>query len=66
MEFVLNHGQKLLKRAVPPPVDLVVIQGSPRAHGNCSILAGWAVEAAQDLGRRHASFIRMTWMSTHA
>jgi multimeric flavodoxin WrbA len=51
MEFVLNHQQELQKRAVPPPVDIVVIQGSPRAHGNCSILAGWAVGAAQDLGR---------------
>ncbi|MDO9550813.1 MAG: flavodoxin family protein [Methanoregula sp.] len=37
-------------RSVPSP-DLVVIQGSPRGDGNCSILAGWAVEAAHALGK---------------
>ncbi len=31
--------------------DLVVIQGSPRADGNCGTLAGWAVEAAHTAGR---------------
>ena len=51
MEFILNHPQDILKRPVSRPVDLVVIQGSPRAQGNCSILAGWAVEAAHELGR---------------
>jgi len=50
-EFVLNHRQELPKRPGSPPVDLVVIQGSPRANGNCGILAGWAVGAARDLGR---------------
>lgn len=29
------------------PADVVVIQGSPRADGNCSIMAGWVVEAAE-------------------
>jgi multimeric flavodoxin WrbA len=56
MEFLLNHRHEIQKRPVPPPVDLVVIQGSPRANGNCSILAGWAVEAAHELGR-HAQVI---------
>jgi len=65
MEFVLNHQQKLKKHAVSPPVDIVVIQGSPRAHGNCSILAGWAVEAAQDLGR-HAQVIYPHDMDIHS
>lgn len=65
VEFVLNHQQKLQKRAIPPPVDIVVIQGSPRAHGNCSILAGWAVEAAQDLGR-HAQVIYPHDMDVHS
>jgi len=37
-------------RPVPSP-DMVVIQGSPRGDGNCSILAGWAVEAAHVLGK---------------
>jgi multimeric flavodoxin WrbA len=51
MEFILNHRQELSKRPLSPPTDLVVIQGSPRANGNSSILAGWAVEAAHELGR---------------
>jgi multimeric flavodoxin WrbA len=51
MEFTLNHQQELPRRPVSLPVDLVVLQGSPRANGNCSILAGWAVEAAHELGR---------------
>ena len=34
--------------------DLVVIQGSPHADGNCSILAGWAVDAAHGAGRTTA------------
>ena len=65
MDFVLNHRQELLKQVFPPPVDLVVIQGSPRAHGNCSILAGWAVEAAHDLGR-HAQVIYPHDMELHS
>ena len=52
MDFIMNNRQEFLKRPVSPPVDLVVIQGSPRADGNCSILAGWAVEAAHELGRQ--------------
>jgi multimeric flavodoxin WrbA len=52
MDFILKHGQVSLQRAAPTDIDLVVIQGSPRADGNCSILAGWAVEAAHDLGRQ--------------
>jgi multimeric flavodoxin WrbA len=50
-EFILNHKQQVMVK--PPsslPAELVVIQGSPRANGNCSILAGWAVEAAHELG----------------
>ncbi len=65
MDFVLNHRQELLKQAVPPPVDLVVIQGSPRAHGNCSVLAGWAVEAAHELGR-HTQVIYPHDMEVHS
>ncbi|MGA2914078.1 MAG: flavodoxin family protein [Methanoregula sp.] len=56
MEFNLNRRQEYPKRPASPPVDLVVIQGSPRANGNCSILAGWAVDAAYELGR-HAQVI---------
>ncbi len=50
MDFILKHGKTSLQGAAPSDIDLVVIQGSPRADGNCSILAGWAVEAAHDLG----------------
>ena len=52
MDFILKHRQELSQRAAHSDIDLVVIQGSPRANGNCSILAGWAVEAAHDLGRQ--------------
>jgi multimeric flavodoxin WrbA len=31
--------------------DLVVIQASPRPDGNCSVLAGWAVDEARNNGR---------------
>jgi multimeric flavodoxin WrbA len=33
-------------------VDALIIQGSPRPGGNCSILAGWAAEKALELGKR--------------
>ena len=32
--------------------EVLVIQGSPRADGNCSTLAGWAAEEAAALGRK--------------
>jgi multimeric flavodoxin WrbA len=50
--FILKHGKTSVQGAAPSDIDLVVIQGSPRADGNCSILAGWAVEAAYDLSRQ--------------
>jgi multimeric flavodoxin WrbA len=49
--FMLNHQQKLPVHPAASVSDLVVIQGSPRANGNCSILASWAVDAAHQLGR---------------
>ncbi len=55
-DFIMSQHQECAKRPVSPPIDLVVIQGSPRADGNCSILATWAVEAAHELGR-HAQVI---------
>jgi len=51
LDFILNHGQAVPKCAAAPKSDLVIIQGSPRALGNCGILAGWAVDAAHELGR---------------
>ena len=49
--FILNHRQVLPEHPMVTTSDLVVIQGSPRGDGNCSILAGWAVDAAHELGR---------------
>ncbi len=51
LDFIMNHRQQVPKLPAALPSDLVVIQGSPRASGNCSILAGWAVDAAHELGR---------------
>jgi multimeric flavodoxin WrbA len=51
MGFILNHRQLLRENAVVTTSDLVIIQGSPRGDGNCSILAGWAVDAAHEVGR---------------
>jgi multimeric flavodoxin WrbA len=36
----------------PGEAGTLIIQGSPRPDGNCSILAGWAAEEATRLGRR--------------
>jgi multimeric flavodoxin WrbA len=51
MGFILNHRQVLPENPVVTTSDLVIIQGSPRGDGNCSILAGWAVDAAHEVGR---------------
>jgi multimeric flavodoxin WrbA len=50
-KFLTAH--KIPKGKAPAGVttDVVVIQGSPRADGNCSILAEWAVEAVNETGR---------------
>lgn len=39
----VEKGGELPEQGRP---DVLIIQGSPRADGNCSILAGWASEAA--------------------
>jgi multimeric flavodoxin WrbA len=49
--FFLNHRPQVPEYPASLVSDLVVIQGSPRALGNCGILAGWAVDAAHELGR---------------
>jgi multimeric flavodoxin WrbA len=51
MSFILNHRQVVPEHPIVTTSDLVVIQGSPRGDGNCSILARWAVDAAHELGR---------------
>jgi multimeric flavodoxin WrbA len=42
------------REGVPPEgnVEALIMQGSPRADGNCSIFAGWAAEEAGNLGKR--------------
>ncbi len=51
MGFILNHRKVVPENPVVTPSDLVILQGSPRGDGNCSILAGWAVDAAHEAGR---------------
>jgi multimeric flavodoxin WrbA len=34
-----------------PASDVVVIQGSPRGDGNCSIITGWVADFTRDLGK---------------
>jgi multimeric flavodoxin WrbA len=50
-DFIKNHRQVLPEPPIVTTSDLVVIQGSPRGDGNCSILARWVVDAAHELGR---------------
>jgi len=45
-----NYPPETPRRPQGPGAGLVIIQGSPRPDGNCGILSGWAVEAAQDAG----------------
>jgi len=49
--FFQEHWPESRRKQRTPSLDMVVIQGSPRGDGNCSILAGWAVEAAHVLGK---------------
>ncbi|MDK2973904.1 MAG: hypothetical protein PWP08_275 [Methanofollis sp.] len=50
--FLAVLGKKIQKRPYALPIsDVAVIQGSPRADGNCSIMAGWVVEAAEAAGK---------------
>jgi multimeric flavodoxin WrbA len=46
-------------------VEALIIQGSPRADGNCSILAGWAAEEAGNLGKR-ARVVFLDDLSLHS
>jgi multimeric flavodoxin WrbA len=49
--FLEQHARDGVLTAVPDlPAGAVIIQGSPRPDGNCSILAGWAADAAREAG----------------
>jgi len=50
-KFLAAHKIQGVKASAGVVTDVVVIQGSPRADGNCSILAGWVVEAVHATGR---------------
>jgi multimeric flavodoxin WrbA len=49
-----NYPDREARLPHAPAADLVVIQGSPRADGNCGILTGWASDAAAAGGHRVA------------
>ncbi|MDD4256083.1 MAG: flavodoxin family protein [Methanofollis sp.] len=56
---LMAHRERFLaavtRRVAPPPAfsrtDCVIIQGSPRPDGNCSILAGWTADEVRGLGK---------------
>jgi len=55
------------REAAPPAIRVaaLIIPGSPRADGNCSILAGWAAEEAGGLGKR-AEVVYLDDLSIHS
>ena len=48
--FFATHREEVSKPPEKGGSDVLIIQASPRADGNCSILAGWASEAAVGAG----------------
>jgi multimeric flavodoxin WrbA len=46
-----DFPDKKPRPAKKPAADLVILQGSPRADGNCAILSGWASDAAKAAGK---------------
>ncbi len=53
-DVVFHEYSHPVKERPVRPVDLLVLQGSPRPDGNCAILAEWAVDAAHEAGRTAA------------
>jgi multimeric flavodoxin WrbA len=51
-EFLTAHASKKETTPFTPVADVVILQGSPRADGNCSILAGWAADAAEKIHKK--------------
>ncbi len=49
--FFAAHLEKVGSPPDSGRPDVLIIQGSPRADGNCSIIAGWAAAAAEKAGR---------------
>lgn len=48
--FFAPHPVPVYEMPPAPASDVVVLQGSPRADGNCGILASWAADAARAKG----------------
>lgn len=48
--FFAAHFERVRKPPCSGGPDVLIIQGSPRADGNCSLLAGWAAAAAEEHG----------------
>jgi hypothetical protein len=62
--FTASLGRDRVTGPSPGEVDALIVQGSPRADGNCSILAGWAAGEAKDLGKR-ARVVYLDDLSIH-
>jgi multimeric flavodoxin WrbA len=63
--FIASLGNP--PEAEPPVggVEVLIIQGSPRADGNCSVFAGWAAEEAGNL-RKKCRVVYLDDLSMHA
>jgi multimeric flavodoxin WrbA len=63
--FIASLGNP--PEAAPPVggVEVLIIQGSPRADGNCSVFAGWAAEEAGNL-RKKCRVVYLDDLSMHA
>ena len=48
--FFAAHLEKVGRPPDAGRPDVLIIQGSPRADGNCSLIAGWAAAAAGEAG----------------
>jgi len=48
--FFTTHLEQVGTPADTGRPDVLILQGSPRADGNCSLIAGWAVGAAEEAG----------------
>jgi multimeric flavodoxin WrbA len=50
-EFLAGLPHPMHRQPARGVVDVVIIQGSPRADGNCGIIAGWAATVARERGK---------------
>jgi multimeric flavodoxin WrbA len=48
--FFATHLEQVGTPADTGRPDVLILQGSPRADGNCSLIAGWAAGAAEEAG----------------